>query len=205
MIDKFLSAKHWQLFILLFGIPFILQIVMTQRMFSTFNNIQTTGNLVEPDFGNLFIITFVVSALYMAIFYGWMWSIGVGLQSKISKHFKMKVGRFKAFLLFPVVYIALIILCMTFLFSNLENFNPSLIAVILPLHFFAIFCMFYCLYFIAKTIKTAEEQKELRFSDFAGEFFLMWFYPIGIWFLQPRINKIHASELDEGIEQHLVV
>lgn len=41
----------------------------------------------------------------------------------------------------------------------------------------------------AKTIKTVELQKKVTFSDFAGEFFLLWFSPIGIWILQPKINK----------------
>lgn len=25
---------------------------------------------------------------------------------------------------------------------------------------------------------------------FAGEFFLLWFHPIGIWFIQPKVNAI---------------
>ena len=52
------------------------------------------------------------------------------------------------------------------------------------------FSAFYCFYFVIKTIKTVELQKELRFIDFAGEFFLICFYPIGIWFIQPKVNKI---------------
>lgn len=61
------------------------------------------------------------------------------------------------------------------------------------MHLFSMFCLFYCLYFVAKTIKTAELQKETSFGDFAGEFFLIWFYPIGIWFIQPKINRIAKS------------
>ncbi len=52
------------------------------------------------------------------------------------------------------------------------------------------FCMFYCLYFVSKTFKIAEMQRETTFSDFAGEFFLLWFYPIGIWIVKPKINKM---------------
>ena len=48
------------------------------------------------------------------------------------------------------------------------------------------------LYKAAKTIKTVELQKKVTFSDFAGEFFLLWFSPIGIWILQPKINKFVA-------------
>lgn len=65
-----------------------------------------------------------------------------------------------------------------------------LFAIIVPLHLFSMFCIFYSLYFVAKTFKTVELQREVSFSDFVGEFFLIWFYPIGIWFIQPKINKM---------------
>jgi hypothetical protein len=54
--------------------------------------------------------------------------------------------------------------------------------------------MFYILYFVAKTMKSVEMQKTVTFNDYAGEFFLIWFFPIGIWFLQPRINKIFGFD-----------
>ena len=66
----------------------------------------------------------------------------------------------------------------------------GLVAVIVPLHLFSMFCIFYSLYFVAKTFKTVELQREVNFSDFAGEFFMIWFYPIGIWIVQPKINKM---------------
>ena len=44
--------------------------------------------------------------------------------------------------------------------------------------------------FEAKVNQSAELQKEVRFSDFAGEFFLIWLFPIGVWFVQPKVNKI---------------
>jgi hypothetical protein len=56
------------------------------------------------------------------------------------------------------------------------------------------FFIFYSLYFIAKELKSVELQKPVTFSDFAGEFFLLWFFPIGIWIIQPRINKIFESK-----------
>ena len=49
-------------------------------------------------------------------------------------------------------------------------------------------------YFVAKTYKTVELQRQVSFSDFAGEFFMIWFYPIGIWIIQPKLNKIIENE-----------
>lgn len=52
------------------------------------------------------------------------------------------------------------------------------------------FCIFYCFYFIAKALKTAELQRPVKFRDFAQEFFLIWILPVGIWIIQPRINQL---------------
>lgn len=34
MIDRFLKAKHWQIFMLISGLPIILQIITTTMMFT---------------------------------------------------------------------------------------------------------------------------------------------------------------------------
>ncbi|WP_373551080.1 hypothetical protein [Haliscomenobacter sp.] len=57
--------------------------------------------------------------------------------------------------------------------------------------------IFYCIYHVAKTIKTVELQRKVTFSDFIAEFFLVWFFPIGVWILQPTINKLAAKDDDD--------
>ena len=39
-------------------------------------------------------------------------------------------------------------------------------------------------------MKSAEKQDNVKFEDFVGEFFLIWFFPFGIWKIQPRITNI---------------
>lgn len=81
--------------------------------------------------------------------------------------------------------------------------NFALLFLIIPLHLFSIFCMLFALYFIAKALKSVEIMKQARFNDFIGEFFLFWFFPIGIWFLQPRINKLFDDNLPLDTDQAL--
>lgn len=66
--------------------------------------------------------------------------------------------------------------------------------VIMPLHVSAMLSIFYAMIFAAKTIKSAELNKEATLSDYLGDFFLIWFYPLGIWILQPRIQKLLKKE-----------
>lgn len=195
MIDTFLKAKHWQIFLLTFGIPILLQIVVMGFLISSF----TSNPNVAADtlFGYMKFLPLVMM-LFMSILFGWLWSVAVGLQNKIPENIKMKVTKFKAFFFIPLVYILFILIVFAgfseSLFSiNTENntrFHVGIFVAIFLMHVFSIFCMFYTLYFVAKTFKTTELQRQVTFSDFAGEFFLIWFFPIGIWILQPKINKM---------------
>ena len=47
---------------------------------------------------------------------------------------------------------------------------------------------------LAKLMKTAELQRKPDGDEFIGEFFLFWFFFVGIWILQPRINKMFEQE-----------
>ncbi|WP_124980474.1 hypothetical protein [Nonlabens xiamenensis] len=186
MIDRFLNAKHWQLFLLTFGIPMIFQFIIMGIMSA---NIGAKNN-PAPDFMFSYMKFFpIMMLLFMGVFFGWFWSVAIGLQRVIPDEIKLKVNSFKIFLLIPIVYM---IFFLGFIMTSFTSggHNPGIFAVIVPLHLFSMFCIFYSLYFVAKTFKTAELQRKVIFSDFAGEFFMIWFYPIGIWIVQPKLNKM---------------
>jgi hypothetical protein len=196
-MNLFLRAKHWQLFSLTFGIPILLEIIMMSQMFSHMMRHPGAVPDVVDVFSYFKIFPFIM-LLFMGVLLGWQWSVAVGMQKMVPAAIKMKVTKFKVFFFIPVVYITLIIIAIFFAFSYYNSssavdfgfsiFIPFL--VIVPLHLFSMFCLFYCLYFVAKTLKTVELQREVTFNDFVGEFFLSWFFPIGVWILQPRINKL---------------
>jgi hypothetical protein len=186
MIEKFLKAKHWQIFMITFGLPIILEIVAMPFMIIG-NNPMVIMKIMP-----------IMMIFFIGGFFGWFWAIAIGLQNKVPTGVKMKVKKFKVFFFIPLIYIILIFGFMGFAFGGiLENGQqPSggmiggLVGIIVPLHLFSMFCIFYCLYFVSKTFKTVELQREVTFSDFAGEFFMIWFFPIGVWIVQPKINKM---------------
>jgi len=196
-MNLFLRAKHWQIFLLTFGLPFVFQIIMMINIFSSILNRQGKP-VVMLGYFKFFPLMMVV---FMGALFGWMWSVAMGLQKTLPAGVTMKTTQFKIFFFIPLVYICLFSFFITSVMSSfmsgsfLHGGQPDMtifyfFPIIFPLHLFAMFCIFYCLYFVAKTIKTAELQKEATFSDFVGEFFLIWFHFIGIWILQPRINKL---------------
>jgi hypothetical protein len=190
-MNLFLRAKHWQLFILIIGIPLLLNLASELPDFNKSHNNIDFNNDEYFMWGTTF---------FLVVLMGWIYSVTVGLQRMLPATIKMKVMVFKIFLLIPLVY-------STFLSVFFDSFSKSFgdpffgagAFIIIPIHLFSMFCMFYCLYFMAKTIKTVELQRAVTFGDFFIEFLLIWFFPIGIWILQPRINRLvryHRQNID---------
>lgn len=196
MIERFLKAKHWQMFLLTVGVPMVFQFAIMGSMFASIG----ANKAPNPDFLFSFMSLFAIMMLiFTGVIFGWYWSVAIGLQNVIPEEFKLSTNKFKFFLLFPLVYIFFFLAYFATAFSSGVP-NPFVFAIIFPLHLFSMFCMFYCLYFVAKTFKTAELQRKVSFNDYAGEFFLIWFFPIGIWIVQPKINQmVEKEEPSNGI------
>ena len=194
-MNLFLKAKHWQLFLLTWGLPLTFQMVMT---FSTLSHTLSNG---MPDIEQLLLyLKFfpLMMALFMGIQFGWFWSVGVGFQKKLPPNVNMPLSRFKILFFIPLLYLVVLLVYMSTIISGLmEQRQPpppetimGMASVVVPLHLFSMFCIFHSLYFVAKTLKNVELQREAKFEEFVAEFFLIWFSPIGVWILQPRINKM---------------
>lgn len=204
MIDKFLNAKHWQIFLLTVGIPFGIQMVF---MMSIFKYITQTAN---PDF-ELFFKYFkyfpILMLFFLAIFGAWLWSLAVGLQRIIPANIKLNIGRFKLFFFIFAVYLlfflGFFVTLIDFFFTTFTNSGePDIqpfaslwpfLPLIIVFHLFSMFCIIYCLIFVARTIKTAELQRTVSFREYMSELSSILFYPIGIWSIQPNVNKMVAE------------
>lgn len=195
MTNTFLKAKHWQLFLLTYGAPMIIHLVIMGSLMANIASHTIPDPTMMLGYMKLFPVLMVV---FMAVLFGWLWSVAMGLQKKVPENVKMKVTRFKVFFFIPLVYLLLFVanfsLIVNWQLTALPVPNAAtiagLFAIVVPLHLFSMFCIFYSFYFAAKTFKTVQLQREVNFGDFAGEFFMVWFYFIGVWILQPKINKM---------------
>ncbi len=191
MENRFLKAAHWQLFILGFGIPILFQIGFIFLISIRMLNMDETSfafifNVMG--FANIINILLVIIPLF-----GWLWSVGTKFYSKLPKGINMKLGIFKRCLIYSFVYIilfsVLLVLSVPMLIMA-TAVTSSMFLLISGLHLLTIFGVGYAVFFVAKTIKSVEMEEAATFNDFIGEFFMIMFFPIGIWFLQPRINKL---------------
>jgi hypothetical protein len=116
------------------------------------------------------------------VLYAWAYFAGSFLNSISPARFRLR----------PVVFfLALGVLLLLDLFPThwWDKGIPFFVGL-LPLD---LICYAYLVRFPSKTLVIAEEQKLAPFSQYKNEFILAFFYPIGIWFLQPRINDLYAA------------
>ena len=165
-MQKTLSLEAWQVFIFL-----ILPLFFPENMI-----------------GFTLTLIFVITAGL------WAWSLGEALYAKLPGGHTMNLNRFKAFLVIPAVYFLLVTFLMNGGYeitnSNFDSFG-AIAYLLVPMHLFCMYCIFYCIYFLAKSLECVESRnKNPQTSDYIGNFFCLWFIPFGIWFVQPKIKRI---------------
>jgi hypothetical protein len=193
-MKKLLTLKHWQIFLIGFAVQAILPIVLVSISLAINN----------PDYTRYFLLSYMVP--FLLLYFGWYYTAGTNFQKGLPPTVSMNLKLFKLLLFIPLVYIFIISSMMFGVFGDFSMGDQMLtpgFALIIFIHLLSMFCLLYCMYFIAKAMKAMELQRPVTFSDFAGELFLLWFFPIGIWLLQPRINlmfdpKLKSENLAEG-------
>jgi hypothetical protein len=134
------------------------------------------------------IIFPIISVLFSGGLFLWIYSIASGLQYNIPSSVKLKFKRFKVIFFLTITLLIIISFVMTLQLNSTNN-----LGLIELIFLFGMFGMFYIFAFTARTYKTCELQRQVGFSDFAGEFMLFWFFPIGIFVIQPKVNKLIAK------------
>lgn len=180
----FLRLKHWQLFSL---IIFMMIIAFAFFMIGS--------EMKRPAF--LYIGLPISIFLSASFFYGWLYSFTNFFHKQMYNETRKISLKFKASILFQVFFLAF------FVFNNIANnfyiepekikLSPLFIYTLFPMFFLSIISFFYSIWYAAKILKSMELKRNTSFGDFAIEFILIWFFYVGIWLLQPKINKLFYS------------
>jgi hypothetical protein len=173
----FLHLKHWQLFIFTWVLP----VAISVYIFS------------HP----VMLIKFLpgIIALFTMVMVGWAVSIAIVLHEKLPNGIDIKLGQLKILLLVPMIYIVSLVFVLDKQFYIGENgqgigIGLTLFPIVITLHLISTVCIFLSLRVAAKTMKSVELGRLATFNDYALEFFLISLSPVGIWILQPRLNKL---------------
>ena len=185
-MEIFLKAKHWQIFLLIVGIPILIEILDSFIVLSGAGEAFTFRAILRF----LLIIPFLT-------FYFWIFSVGTLLNKRIRDHLETKTGYFALSVWTSAFSLFFLSIFVFFIWDDWEqlmietNFTYVVFGIVV---FLAIATLLLALSFVAKTLVRAERNAHVRSSDFYGEFVMLLFFPIGIWLLQPRINEIHTKD-----------
>jgi hypothetical protein len=192
-MERLLRAGHWQFFVAGFVVPFLLIL----------------SGLIVPSYYFMPAFIFFVFPLGIVmsqlVLYLWMWSVTNTLfkREALNRFFDIKLFRF--FIIAPVVIIILILVFWFWgaavmgmgKFSMADILTRALFFVI-PVQLLFVISKFYCFYFTSKIIKSAEMKKAATFDDALSLFILIIVFPIGIWLLQPRVNRLVEDQNMNG-------
>lgn len=192
-MNFFVRAKHWQVFMLLIGIPSIAQTIILALLIP--------ASLHGGTHSLIIVLKWIpIPMLFCFTFYLlWLYTIGTMLYAMAPSSATVKLWAFKicltVLLLYGICFSVFIYLVVSSIFLNALSPPNIIIAPLLMLfiHLLAMLSVIYCCYFIAKILKLAESQSDVRFTDCIGDFVLMIILPIGIWVIQPRINKLFTQ------------
>lgn len=194
MTNLFLKAKHWQMFTFMFVGPILL------------NSTSTLTALVFSPSPFTFIIINLMATLWLVLsLFGWIYSIVTGLHHRLPETVKVNRRTFQILFFIPCAYVIIFAIWLYWIIGLIPvdpTYNPiafegPFLFVLIALHLFSMFCIFRSAYIAAKTIKAVQLQKPVNFGDFAGEFFLIWLSFIGVWILQPLINKLFEPKVTD--------
>lgn len=136
----------------------------------------------------------VMMLLFIVGILGWIWAISTQLHKKLPHWVNLNVRSFKFIFSIPILYSVSLTLWMSyrfyFRFSEGSPGLQSVIWIIIFFHVVSMICILVGLRFAAQTLRSVELGRLARFSEYAIEFFLIWFSPLGFWILQPRLNRL---------------
>jgi hypothetical protein len=189
----FLRARHWQLFLLLF---------CTQLLGPKLLTIVRTFVAPGPGLDAAGLVGRILAAFGIVCWVAWIGSIGTFF-NRLNQPSKRGPARFFQFTL---AYTALYMVALDVFLSNasplISASGAHPIGTFATLNFYftlplvAILCAFYAFYFAAKSLVMAQSPGPVGFRDYAGPMLMIWFFPAGLWFIQPGINRLYAQLKD---------
>jgi hypothetical protein len=122
------------------------------------------------------------SIIYLSLLTTWVFSIGKIINSKPTNMNKVKNYRENTW-----YFCYLLTIVIFFVLWRIEKSSGISTLVLFCLGAFSGFKL---VNFSSKVLRQFEEKEELQFRNYFIEFFLIMYMVIGIWFLQPRLNRI---------------
>ncbi|KAB2813889.1 hypothetical protein [Phaeocystidibacter luteus] len=226
-----LKLKHWQLFSIIYGGPFIVStgvvVFMLGKIFAAVQQIEP-GTPDEQKFQQIFGVYadvmpyFIIPILFSAVLIYWRQKVVDYASKTLKEAYKYPKGLFRVALWAPFLLAILVFLWMPGFFRELSEFvtevesnsiqgeelPPSFVfkflgtwILLAPISLVLSIGQLWTYLETARAIRSIEVGRRVSAGEVVGEFFLNWFFFIGVWILQPKINKFDVTEKDPYLKE----
>lgn len=173
------KAKHWQIFGILFGITILQKTIDIEVM---------TGDVNEI-FSDISFIIFYMTTIGWILFTG----VAVNKNQETDKKLNFKIP--------TITGLLLLISVITFRFSmtidETFEFMNDRTSITVGFILYGLASLIIVCSYTAKTLKLNETKDEVDINDYFNYILGFLFWPIGIWFIQPRVNRLFQTA-DKG-------
>lgn len=194
-MNHILTLKHWQIFILFCLLPFMAQILISLLVLSP-----TLSMLLSSWF-------FTCSSGGFAL---WLWLTTIQLSAALPDgRRRWSKGLVLCITLLPFCFLLWTSLTTTQAYAatggkaiQLYKSDTSWLSSVL--FFSAVVGMVSSLSILVRLLLLNECRNKKDIMDHLGAFLLLCIFPIGIWFIQPRINKVAAAMQTDDLDMFTV-
>lgn len=126
----------------------------------------------------------LATLIFGATFMLWLWAVADAATSHVLVPQKQSTTLMASGFVYVLVYVAVVL---GFVVTHSMGRGPG--AIILVPHILAMAAMFYGLWLTAKQLTALKHNGPPPFLGTLGRFFMLWYFPIGIWFIQPTVRQ----------------
>ncbi len=173
-----LRIDHWKLFLLLLTPAILGGLVLL------------FGDAMLQSHAVTLMVSQLLSFVFIGVFVWWIYTIAIHL-ARLGPNQSRNLSLFKSGLLFALIYRVLIDLYMLwFGLTHGASMDLENALWVVPFHLLATVAVLYCFVLNATLLVSTEQQQPRSFRDAWKTFVLLLVFPIGLWFVQPRLQSI---------------
>jgi hypothetical protein len=113
--------------------------------------------------------------------FGWLWLLGISLNSVVRLKHRESTRLLSLAVLVSTSYLVAL---------SISGRSPRALHVLVPFAVVTFISVIYMLDFAARGLVLAETGNDATVRHYIRPLFLLWFFPLGIWFVQRRINRL---------------
>lgn len=173
-----LRLKHWQLFLIAWGPLTVVPLILFKF-----------PELVPGSF----TIVLGLFLIGLANSFAWVWAI-VNEMKKFVPAISTTLFKIAFWIPFTFIWTVIAFALYNLRIRKVQSINVEIeLLVSAALGILSVACIIYGLIFAGRIIKAAELQKKPSIKEHLIDSCLMVLPPIGLWFIQPKLNKIVHS------------